>query len=60
MITYSEIPAITKITPTNHVSKILQQQHFIITSTNPEGCHMANYTRQSEVNMANEPLKFEQ
>ena len=60
MITYSEIPAITKITPTNHVSKILQQQHFIITSTNPEGCHMANYIPQNEVNMADEPLKVEQ
>ena len=34
-ITYSELPAITKITPTNHVPEILQQ-HFINTSTNPK------------------------
>ena len=39
-----------KITLTNHVHEILQQQHFINTSTNPEGCHMSNLIRQNEVN----------
>ena len=39
--------------------EILQQQHFINTSTNPEGCHMSNFICQNEVNMANEPLKVE-
>ena len=36
------------------------QQHFINTSPNPEGCHMSNFIRQNEVNMANEPLKVQQ
>ena len=48
------------ITPTNHVPEILQQQHFINTSTNPEGCHMSNFIRQNEVNKANELLKVHQ
>ena len=52
-------PAVTKTTPANYVSEILQPQHSIITSTNPEGCHMSNFIRQNEVNMANEPLKVE-
>ena len=39
--------------------KILQLQHSINTSTNPEGCHMSHFIRQNEVNMANEPLKVE-
>ena len=39
---------------------MLQQQHFINTSTNPEGCHMSNFIRQNEVNVANEPLKVHQ
>ena len=37
-----------------------QQQHFINTSTNPEGCHMSNFIRQNEVNKANELLKVQQ
>ena len=56
---YSEFPAITKTTPANHVPEILQPQHSINTSNNPEGCHMSNLIRQNEVNMANEPLKVE-
>ena len=59
-ITYSELPEIIKITPTNHVPEILQQQHFINTSTNPEGCHISNFIRQNEVNEANELLKVQQ
>ena len=62
-MTYSESPEIIKITPTNHVPEILQQQHFINTSTNPEGCHMSNFIRQIisyEVNKANELLKVQQ
>ena len=39
---------------------MLQQQHLINTSTNPEGCHMSNFIRQNEVNIANEPLKVQQ
>ena len=39
---------------------MLQQQHFINTSTNPEGFHMSNFIRQNEVNKANEPLKVQQ
>ena len=39
--------------------ELLQPQHSINTSTNPEGCHMSNFIRQNEVHMANEPLKFE-
>ena len=35
------------------------QQHVINTTTNPEGCHMSNFIRQNEVNMANEPLKVQ-
>ena len=57
--TCSEFPAITKSTPANHVAEILQLQHSINTSTNPVGCHMSNFIRQNEVNMANEPLKVE-
>ena len=58
---YSEIPETTKVTPTNHVPEIiLQQQHFINTSTNPEGCHMSNFIRQNEVNKANKLLKVQQ
>ena len=53
------LTAISKNTPTNFVAEILQQQHFANTSTNPEGCHMSNFTCQNEVNMANEPLKVE-
>ena len=56
-ITYSELPEITKSTPTNHVPEL---QHFISTSTNPEGCHMSNFIRQNEVNIANQPLKVQQ
>ena len=56
-ITYSKLTAITKSTPTNYVAEILQKQHFINTSTNPECCHMSNFIGQNEVNMANEPLK---
>ena len=37
------ITAITKTTPANHVPEILQPQHSINTSTNPEGCHMSNF-----------------
>ena len=37
-----------------------QQQHFIKTSTIPEGCHMSNDISQNEINMANEPLKGQQ
>ena len=58
-MTYSEFPAITKTTPANHVPEILQPQHSINTSTNPEGCHMSNFIRQYEVNMANEPFEVE-
>ena len=39
---------------------MLQQQHFINTSTNPKSCHMSNFIRQNEDNMANEPLKVQQ
>ena len=39
---------------------MVQQQHFINTSPNPEGCHMSNFIRHKEVNMANEPLKVQQ
>ena len=39
---------------------MLQQQRFINTSTNPEGCHMSDYIRQNEVNGANELLKVQQ
>ena len=56
---YSESPEITKTTPANHFSEILQPQHSINTSNNPEGCHMSNFIRQNEVNLANEPLKVE-
>ena len=39
---YSELPAITKIIPTNHFpEQSPQQEHFINTSTNPEGCHIS-------------------
>ena len=55
-----ELPGITEITPTNHVPKILQQQHFITASTNPECCHMSNFICLNEVNMANKPLKVQQ
>ena len=51
--------AITKSAPTNHVFKILQPHHFIDTSTNPDDGHMCNCIRQNEINVANEPLKFE-
>ena len=59
-ITYSKLTAITKNTPTNYVTEILQKQLFINTSTNPDGCHMSNFIGQNEVNMANEPLKVQQ
>ena len=39
---------------------MLQPQHFINASTNPEGCHLSNFIRQNEVIMANEPLKVQQ
>ena len=39
---------------------MLQQQHVINTSTNPEGCHMSNFICQNKVNMANEPLNVQQ
>ena len=39
---------------------MLQQQHVINTSSNPEGCHMSNFICQNKVNMANEPLKVQQ
>ena len=55
-----KFPVITKTTPANHVPKILQQQHFINTSTNPDGCHMSNFIRQNSVNMAHKPLQVEQ
>ena len=58
-ITYSKL-TITMITPTNDVSEILQHQHFINTSTNPEGCHKSNFIRQNEVNMAKDPFKVQQ
>ena len=58
-IAYSKLTAITKNTPTKYVAEVLQQQHFINTSTNPEGCHMSNFICQNEVNMVNEPLKVE-
>ena len=45
--------------PAIYLSEILQPQHSINTSTNPEGCHMSNFIRQNEVNMANEPLKVD-
>ena len=51
--------SITKTAPANHVPEILQSQHFINTSTNPDGCHMINFI-QNEVNMANKPLKVQQ
>ena len=54
------IPPITKITPTNHVPELSQQQRFINTYSNPEGCQMSNFIRQNEVKMANEPLKVQQ
>ena len=57
---YSKFPAITKTTPANHVSAILQPQHFISTSTNPECCHMSNFIFQNDINTANELFKFEQ
>ena len=57
---YSELPEIIKITPTSHVPEMLQQQHFIYTSTNPEGCHMSNFIRQNEVNKAKKHLKVQQ
>ena len=57
---YSNFPEIIKITSTNYVPEILQQQYFIDTSTNPEGCHMSNFIRQNEVNKANELLKVQQ
>ena len=38
---------------------MLQPQHVINTSTNPESCHMSNFIRQNEGNLANEPLKVE-
>ena len=55
-----QLPEIIKLTPTNHVREIMQQPHFINTSTNPEGCHMSNFIHQNEVNMANELLKVQQ
>ena len=39
--------------------KILQPHHFINTSINPDSGHTSNYTRQNEVNVANEHLKVE-
>ena len=60
LLTYSNLTAITKNTPANYVAEILQKQHFINTSTDPEGCHMSNFICQNEVNMANEPLEVEQ
>ena len=48
------------MTPSNHVPEMLQQQHVINTSSNPEGCHMSNFICQNKVNMANEPLKVQQ
>ena len=57
---YSRFPAITKTTPANHFPEILQQQHFINTFTNPNGCHISNFIRQIEVSIENEPLKVEQ
>ena len=50
----------TNTTPANHVPKILQKQHFVNTSNNPDGGHMSNFSRQNEVNLADEPLKVEQ
>ena len=47
-MTYSELPAITNNTPTNLVAEIIQQQQFINTYTNPEGCHVTNFIRQNE------------
>ena len=41
------------------VAEILQQQHFINTSTNTERYHMSNFICQNEVKMVNEPLKVE-
>ena len=58
-ITYSELTANTKITPTNHIPEMLQQEHFINTSTNTEGCHISNFIRQNEVNEAKELLKVQ-
>ena len=58
--TMTKLPEITKITPTNHVHEMLQQQHFINASTNPKGCHMSNFIGQNEINMTNELLKVQQ
>ena len=41
-------------------SEIIQQQHFTNTYTDPEGCHMSNFIRQNEFNIANELLKVQQ
>ena len=49
----------TKTTLANYLPQILQQQHFINTSTNPNGGHTSNYNRQIKVNMADERLKVE-
>ena len=57
---YSKYPAFTKTTPVNHVPEILQQQHFIKTSTTTDGGHMFNYIRQNKVITAGKPLKVEQ
>ena len=40
--------------------EILQQQHYIITYTNPKSCRMSNFMCHNAVNMANEPLKVQQ
>ena len=56
-ITYFELAAITKTTPANYVPGILQQQHFINTSTNPEDRSVSNLIRQNDVNVATGPLK---
>ena len=39
---------LVQITPTNHVPATLQQQHFINTYTNPEGCHLSNLFHPSK------------
>ena len=58
---YSKFPAITKTTPANHFPKILQQQHFKNTFTNPNGYHISIFIlHQIEVKRKNEPLKVEQ
>ena len=44
---YSEFPAITKTTPANHVPEILQPQHSINTSANPEGCQISSVKTKS-------------